>query len=89
MFNNPVNFVDPLGLEGIYPIPLDGETYDVPTRCQLICALTVISCGMIDGPFLLGADIACTTVITPICVWSCENPPEYCDDEVNFPEGGA
>ena len=89
VFNNPVNFVDPLRLEGIYPIPLDGETHDLPTRCQKKCAIIVISCGMIDGPYFPFADMACTPIVTPICVFSCQNPPEYCDDEVNFPEGGA
>ena len=90
VFNNPVNFVDPLGLEGIYPIPLDGKNYNFPTRCQRICGTIIITCGMAMGfGANIIADLACTTVITPICVWSCENPPEYCDDETNFPEGGA
>lgn len=94
VFNNPVKFADPLGLEAAYPIPLDGNTYDFPSRCTKVCFGVGITCGMMMGRNIRlpdkKADIACSTITGLACLISCEfPPPTICDDETNFPEGGA
>ena len=91
VFNNPVKFADPLGLEGLNPIPLDGNDYSgFPSRCTKICFIVGLTCGIAMGLGAnLPADIVCGTVVSTICWVSCEYPPEPCDNEVDFPEGGA
>ena len=98
VFNNPVKFADPLGLEGLNPIPLDGNDYSgFPSRCTKVCFAVGITCGFAmekgkkSGNIRkLLFDYICSTITGIACVVSCEFPPPTpCDDEVNFPEGGA